>query len=310
MKCEIGWETVTCNPASVVTVGTFDGVHRGHQAILRYLVERATEQGGASTLLSFDPHPRSVVHDADVPLLTTVDERAEFVAEEGVDRLVVVPFTENFARIDARTYVEDILVSRIGLQEITVGYDHRFGAGREGDVDLLRMMGQQHGFTVDVIPAQEVDHQVVSSSAIREHLHDGAVADAASLLGRPYQLSGTVGRGDGRGRTLGFPTANLVLDDTRKLVPQNGVYATRVSLPDKTARAGMMNIGHRPTFDGMDVTIEVHLLDFEGDLYGSTLRVEFLQRLRNEKRFSSPDDLAMQLAKDKRHCRDIVGVVG
>ena len=206
--------------------------------------------------------------------------------------------------------MEDILVSRVGLQEITVGYDHRFGANREGDVDLLRLMGRKHGFTVDVIPAQEVDHQVVSSSAIREHLQNGAVADATSLLGRSYQLSGTVGRGEERGRTLGFPTANLVLDDTRKLVPQNGVYATRVHLPDDSVHAGMMNIGHRPTFDGMNVTIEVHLLDFEGDLYGDTLRVEFLQRLRDEKRFSSPDDLAMQLAEDKRHCKGIVGVVG
>jgi riboflavin kinase/FMN adenylyltransferase len=309
MKREIGWDAVTCDPASVVTVGTFDGVHRGHQAILQYLIQRAAERKGPSTLISFDPHPRSVVHGDPVPLLTTVEERAELLDEAGLDRFVVLPFTDNFARLDATTYVEEVLVRRVGLQEIAVGYDHRFGANREGDVDLLRTMGTEHGFTVDVIPAQEVGHQVVSSSAVRECLTRGAVDEAASLLGRPYAIRGTVAHGEGRGRQIGFPTANLEFPDPRKLTPQNGVYATRTHLPGGEVYAGMMNIGRRPTFDGMNVTVEVHLLAFEGDLYGKTLRVEFLQRLRDEQRFSSPDDLAVQLAKDKRHCRDVVETV-
>lgn len=309
MTREIGWEAITSEPSSVLTVGTFDGVHRGHQAILRYLLQRADEQDGTSTLISFDPHPRSVVHGEPVPLLTTVDERADLLDDLGLDRFVVIPFTMNFARLDATTYVEDILVRRVGLQEIAVGYDHRFGANRKGDVDLLRTMGAEHGFTVDVIPAQEVDHQVVSSSAVRKALQNGDVQEADALLGRPYALRGTVAHGHERGRQLGFPTANIELPDPRKLTPRNGVYATRVALPDGSTRAGMMNIGRRPTFDGMNVTVEVHLLDFEGDLYGQTLRVEFLQRLRDEQQFSSADDLAVQLAKDKRHCSTVVDVL-
>lgn len=309
MKREIGWDAVTRDPSSVVTVGTFDGVHRGHQAILRYLLRRAKARNGTSTLLSFDPHPRSVVHDAPVPLLTTVAERAHILEDLGLDRLVILPFTTTFAQIEAPAYVEEVLVEQIGLQEIAVGYDHRFGARREGDVDLLRQMGSQHGFTVDVIPAKEVDHQVISSSAIREHLEQGRVSEATTMLGRPYQVKGTVEHGEGRGRHLGFPTANLRVSDPRKILPKNGVYATRVHLPDGRVHGGMMNIGRRPTFDGMNVTVEVHVLDMDEDLYGQILHVEFLQRLRDEKRFSSPDDLAVQLAKDKRHCKTVVGAI-
>jgi riboflavin kinase/FMN adenylyltransferase len=308
MKQEIGWEDIARDDTSVVTVGTFDGVHRGHQAILDYLLQRADERGGSSTLISFDPHPRSVVHGADVPLLTTVDERAAILQDLGLDRFVVVPFTRDFAELSAEDYVREVLVEGVGLQEITVGYDHRFGKGRAGDVDLLRRMGDVHGFDVDVIPAQHVGDDVVSSSAIRERVRSGEVEAARRLLGRPYRLSGTVERGEGRGRTLGFPTANLRIPPA-KAVPAIGVYATFVDLPDGTVQPGMLNIGRRPTFDGMDVTVEVHLLDFEGDLYGEDLTVQFVQRLRDERKFDSADALAVQLSKDKQHCKRVTEAI-
>lgn len=311
MKREIGWDAITRDERSVLTVGTFDGVHRGHQAIIEYLLQRTDEQGGTSTLVSFDPHPRSVVHDQDVPLLTTVEERASILEGLGLDRLVVIPFSEAFAQLEPESYVEEVLVERIGLREITVGYDHRFGRDREGDVEQLQALGETYGFDVDIIPAQEIDHQVVSSSRIRDLLlEEGAVQRARELLGRPYALTGTVERGDGRGRKIGYPTANLVVPDSRKVVPKVGVYATRVMLPDGSRRWGMMNIGTRPTFDGMNETVEVHVLDFDGNLYGETLRVQFLQRLRDEHKFESVDALKTQLSEDKRHCKQVVEAFG
>ena len=307
MRREIGWDDIERDDRSVLTVGTFDGVHRGHRAIIDHLRSRAREHEGRSTLISFDPHPRSVVHGQEVPLLTTVEERAALLEELGLDRFVVIPFSMDFARLSPVDYVEEVLVDRIGVHEITVGYDHRFGRNREGDVDLLRECGERHGFAVDVIPPQKVDRDVVSSRGIRDTLLSaGDVERAAEQLGRPYQLEGTVARGEGRGRQIGYPTANLALEDPRKLVPKRGVCATRVRLPTGETRGGMMNIGRRPTFDEMEVTVEVHLFDFEGDLYGETLSVQFLQRLRDEQKFDSPDDLAMQLSEDERHCRTIV----
>ncbi len=310
MKREIGWDDITHDGGSVVTVGTFDGVHRGHHAIIEYLKRRAQDQSGPSTLVSFDPHPRAVVHGDDVPLLTTVAERADVLEGLGLDRFVVVPFSTDFAQLGPEKYVRDVLVKRIGVQEITVGYDHRFGKDRAGDVDLLRDLGTQYGFEVDVIPPQEVDHDVVSSSSIRSLLlEDGAVDAASERLGRPYRLDGIVARGEGRGRELGYPTANLSLEDARKLVPKRGVYATLVTLPNGRRRGGMMNIGRRPTFDEMDVTVEVHVLDFDGDLYGERLSVQFLQRLRAEQKFRSADALAAQLSEDEEHCRNVVGAI-
>jgi len=308
MKREIGWDDITQDGRSVVTVGTFDGVHRGHQAIIEYLKRRAQDQSGPSTLVSFDPHPRAVVHGDDVPLLTTVAERADVLEDLGLDRFVVVPFSTEFAQLGPEEYVRDVLVKRIGVQEITVGYDHRFGKDRAGDVEVLRDLGTQYEFEVDVIPPQEVDRDVVSSSSIRSLLlKDGAVNAASDRLGRPYPLDGIVARGEGRGRKLGYPTANLALGDARKLVPKRGVYATVATLPDGRRRGGMMNIGRRPTFDEMDVTVEVHLLDYEGDLYGERLSVQFLQRLRAEQKFQSAEALAAQLSEDEEHCRTVIG---
>ena len=304
MKREIGWDQIERDPSTVLTVGTFDGVHRGHQAILSFLIERAQAMDGIPTVLTFDPHPREVVRNQEVPLLTTVDERARALESFGVGRMVVLPFTHDLAQYDPRAYVQEILWETIGLQAIAVGYDHRFGRNRTGNVTLLREMGAQRGFAVEQIPPQSDDNEVISSTRIRTLLaEEGAVKQAARLLGRPYSLSGTVVRGEQRGRTIGFPTANIALNDSRSCLPQKGVYATRVYGPSlETAHVGMCNIGVRPTFGGTTPTIEVHLLNYDGSLYDKSLCVEFVQRLRDEQKFDSVEALQAQLSEDRAHC--------
>lgn len=307
MKREYGLEQVSRNPASVVTEGTFDGVHVGHQAIIRYLIERARSRGGESVVVTFDPHPREVVHGADVPLLTTIEERADVLEELGLDRLVVVEFTKAFSRMTARDYVEEVLVGQIGLQEIVIGYDHAFGRGREGNSALLETIGAERGFSVDVIPPQVVAEHAVSSTEVRRLLaEEGDVASVRPLLGRPYSATGTVVEGDRRGRAIGFPTANLDVRHPRKVIPKEGVYAVEVfGARSEGAVGGMMNIGRRPTFDGLDVRLEVHLLDFDGDLYGKRIRTEFVDRLREERPFSSVEALIEQLYADRARCKHL-----
>lgn len=312
MKRQYGLDQIHRDSTSVVTVGTFDGVHIGHQAILRYLVARARERGGTSVVLSFDPHPRKIVRGESVPLLTTIDERADAVETMGIDRFVIMPFTKEFSLLAAEEFVEDVLLDRIGLREIVIGYDHAFGHDRRGDAALLKEMGARHGFTVDVIPPQVVEEHIVSSTEIRNLLADaGDVESAAGMLGRPYSLCGSVVHGDGRGRAIGFPTANLHVSHPDKLIPAVGVYAVRAfrSSADGTGRAlpGMMNIGYRPTFGEGDRTAEVHLLDFDGDLYGKDLRIEFVARMRDERRFDSKEALLEQLSKDRSRCIQLLG---
>ena len=306
MRREFGLEQVVRDDASVVTVGTFDGVHRGHQAILRYLLKRAQEQGGRSVAVSFSPHPREVLRGEAVSLLTTLEERAALLEALGLDRFIVLPFTRDFAALSAADFVKEILVDRIGLHEVVMGYDHGFGSGREGNVQVMKELGQRYGFTVDVIPPQIVAEHVVSSTEIRMRLaEEGNVTMAAALLGRPYRLEGVVVRGDGRGRQIGFPTANLEVADPRKLLPLQGVYAVRVGIEAGPVRyGGMMNIGQRPTFNGSALRSEVHLFDFDKDLYGRTLRIEFVERMRAEQRFASVEALREQLFADQVRCRD------
>lgn len=305
MKREYGLEQVVKDDRSVVTVGTFDGVHVGHQAILRYLMQRARDQKGQSVVVSFDPHPREVVHGDAVPLLTTIEERSDVMEHLGIDRFIVVSFTEAFSQLDPEAFVKQVLVERVGLKEIVIGYDHGFGKGREGDSALLEELGAQHGFGVDVIPAQAVEQHVVSSTQIRHQLVDeGDVTLAAEMLGRPYRLSGNVVEGDQRGRAIGFPTANLALTHPRKVVPRQGVYAVRVAGADLAAeQGGMMNIGQRPTFDGAGPQQEVHLFDYSGQLYGEELRIEFVKRIREERRFDGVEALKEQLSRDRVRCK-------
>ncbi len=286
---------------SVVTTGTFDGVHLGHQAILRYLVDRAREIGGVPTVVTFSPHPREVVTGDAVPLLTTLDERADLLESLGVERFVVLPFTRDLSMLEPEAYVEQVLRETIGLREIVIGYDHRFGRGRAGSRETLERIGARDGFSVDVIPEQIERGITVSSTQIRRLLLDvGDAEAAAALLGRPYRITGTVVHGDARGRLIGYPTANVAPADPRKLVPKLGVYAVRVALRDGRTLGGMMNVGRRPTFeaDGA-VRAEVHLFDFDGDLYGRTVAVDVVARIRDEMRFDGVDALVARLGEDR-----------
>lgn len=305
MKREYGLEQVVREADSLVTQGTFDGVHVGHQAILRYLVRRAKLKGGKSVVVTFDPHPREVVHGEAVPLLATVEERAEVMEAIGIDRVIVIEFTPALSKLSAEEFVVDILVEQVGLREIVIGYDHGFGRGREGDSELLERLGEQHGFDVDVIPAQEVEHFVVSSSKIRQQLVEkGDVILAAEMLGRNYSLVGTVIKGDQRGRSIGFPTANLRVNHLRKVIPKRGVYAVRARVDGEDAMMpGMMNIGKRPTFEGKGLHLEVHLFDLNRDLYSQQLRIEFVERIRDERKFDSIAGLVEQLSRDRARCK-------
>ena len=305
MTREYGLASIQHEPGAVVTVGTFDGVHRGHQAIMRYLMRRAHARLGHSVVVSFDPHPRAVLTGERVPLLTTVEERAAAFERLGIDRFIVLPFDKSFASVSAEAFVEEILVARIGMKEIVIGYDHAFGRGRKGNRALLEAMGPALGFATDVIPQQVIDEHVVSSTEIRDQLQkEGNVALAATLLGRCYRLTGRVVEGDRRGRSIGYPTANLAVMPDTKVIPANGVYAVSVvRLSEGSEHSGMLNIGVRPTFDGIERRIEVHLFDFEGDLYGEQLRVEFVERIRSERKFASVHALTEQLSQDEARSR-------
>ena len=296
------------DPRSVVTMGTFDGVHRGHAALVGEVVRRARITGGPSVAVTFEPHPREVVRGAPIPLLTPPAERARLLAALGLDRLVVLPFTRATMDLDAAAFVRDVLVGAVGAAEVVVGHDHHFGKGRGGTPEALRALGEAMGFRVDTVPAVVVDGAPVSSSRVRAALGGGAVGAAERLLGRRYAVAGTVVAGDRRGRTLGFPTINVAPDDARTLLPAHGVYAVRVETPGGE-RGGVASLGVRPTFDGADVRLEAYLFDFDGDLYGAAVRVEFVERLREERRYPDAEALVAQMREDAAVGRAILASV-
>lgn len=287
---------------TAVTVGTFDGVHRGHWAVIRALKRRARRRGARSVLLTFEPHPLRVVRpDAAPSLLTTAAEKKQLLAESGLDCAVFFRFTSEIARYSPRRFVEEILVDHLQLTELVVGYDHGLGRGRSGDVETLRGLGDEIGFAVHVVPAVAWAGSPVSSTRIRDALLDGAVGDAAEGLGRPYSAEGVVIRGEGRGRALGVPTANIRVGRVNKLLPRPGVYAVQAILGGEHGprpRPGVLHLGPRPTFQGAAPSLEVHLLDFDGELYGTSVRVEFCERLRGVISFDSADALVEQIGRD------------
>ncbi|MDG5766628.1 bifunctional riboflavin kinase/FAD synthetase [Balneolales bacterium ANBcel1] len=302
-------DTYERQPSNVVTVGTFDGVHLGHQALIRNVVGRARERKAPAVVVTFDPHPRDIIHPSTdgVRLLTTLPERSEIMRRYGIDKMVVIPFTRDFSMLSSEQFVRDYVYKRVGVDTFVIGYDHHFGRDREGSIQTLKKLGAELGFSVHVQSAQEVKHTTVSSTVIRRLLEDqGDVDTAAEMLGRRYEMSGTIVRGDRRGRTIGFPTANLQWDDPRKVLPANGVYCVEAEL-DGQWLSGMMNIGKRPTFDGTPgIVPEVHLFDFDRTVYGSKMRVRFIRRIRGEKKFSGPEALVQQLKNDREMCRAIL----
>jgi riboflavin kinase/FMN adenylyltransferase len=303
-------DEVRFDSRSVITVGTFDGLHRGHQAIVEELKREARARQGNTTVVTFEPHPQVVLQRPDRPpvqILTTTQEKIALLQREQLDRIFVIPFTVEFSRTPSEIFVRDILHRRLGLQAMVIGHDHGFGKNREGDFATLQRLGAELGFAVREVPPFEMNGVTLSSTKIREALLSGEVEKASQYLGRPYTWRGKVVRGEARGRTLGFPTANLQPNDEKKLVPANGVYAVWVEIENFQERGtaegkkhpGMMNIGLRPTFEKTARTVEAHLLDFSGDLYGATLNVHFVARLRSEQKFDSPQALRAQLQRDK-----------
>ena len=290
---------------AVITIGTFDGVHLGHQKILSQLKEEARRRDGETVIITFHPHPRVVVRPEQDPprLINTIPERIELLNRHGIDHLVIVPFTDAFSRLSAREYVEQFLTARFQPQCVIIGYDHRFGHDRKGDYLLLEEYGRRRSFELREIPQHVISHIAVSSTQIRNAISDGDAAKANSLLGYDFFFSGTVVTGDQRGRTLGYPTANISVGNPEKLLPGNGIYAVTASLnpaDEQGSLQGMMSIGTRPTFDGVDNRIEVNLFDFQQDIYDKPLKVWVKQFLRPEQKFSGVNELRDQIAADQR----------
>jgi len=284
---------------STVTVGSFDGVHLGHQAVLREIDRRARAAGRASVLVTFDPHPLEVVNPgAAPPLLTTGPERLEILALSPLDYVLLVRFDRHLASLTPEEFVRGVLLKRCAVRELVIGHDHGFGRGRSGDVDTLRRLGRSHGFEVDVVPPVDFGGQHVSSSRIRRAVAGGDLSTAAAMLGRRYGVVGRVGEGERRGRPLGVPTINLSELSPRKLLPPDGVYAVRVEWRGGSA-GGMMNQGPRPTFEDGRRVLEAHIFDFDGDLYGEWVRIEWIKRLRDIERFGSVEQLQKQLERDR-----------
>jgi len=285
----------------VVTSGTFDGVHLGHQKILQRLQEIANNHQGESVVITFWPHPRMILRPTELPLklLNTFEEKAELLREQQVDHLIRIPFTKEFSQLTSLEFISKILVQQIGTKKLVIGYDHRFGKNREGSFDQLKINGPAYGFDVEEIPQQDIDHVAVSSSKIRKALEAGDIDTATHFLGRPYTLSGRIVKGDKLGRVLGFPTANIDLDSHDKLIPAEGIYAVKV-LHENSVYGGMLYIGTRPTVDGSKRTIEVNIFNFERDIYGETLKVSFIKLLRMDSKFQDLESLKNQLHKDKQ----------
>lgn len=286
---------------TVVTIGTFDGIHIGHQKILKDLIETAKKENKKSVLLTFFPHPRMVLQkEVTIQLLNTIEEKSSLLEKMGLDYLIIHPFSKEFSRLTALDFVRDILVNQLNTSRLIIGYDHHFGKNREGNIHQLKEYSSLYDFNVEEIPAQDIDNVSVSSTKIRNALQEGSLKTANNYLGYNYMLNGTVVNGKSLGGKIGFPTANLEVNETYKLIPKTGVYIIKTVI-DSVLFYGMMNIGFRPTVSGKDQTIEAHLFNFNKDLYGKNLRLELLYFLREEKKFDSIDDLIVQLKLDKEN---------
>lgn len=291
---------------TVVTIGTFDGVHKGHRRVIEQVKATAARLGGESVLLTFFPHPRMVLFpNTEQLLLNTEEEKIALLRELGIDHLIIHPFTREFSMLSSAEFIEKIIVSGMGTKRLVIGYDHHFGKDREGSFGNLKKSGPQFGFEVEEIPAHETDSIKVSSTRIRAALTAGEVDVANNLLGYDYRLTGTVVKGQQLGRKLGYPTANIISPEPYKLLPGNGVYAVNVLHAGKRY-SGMMNIGVRPTVDGLNRTAEVNIFGFSSDIYGETLTVEFVKWVRGEQKFSGLDELKTQLAQDKIVVQEIL----
>lgn len=283
---------------SVVTIGTFDGVHIGHKKIINRLVNIAKQEGLQAVVLTFFPHPRMVVQsDPKIKMLNTIDEKNKLLKQQGIDHLVIKKFTKDFSRLSAQEYVRKVLVETLHVKHIIIGYDHHFGRNRTANIHDLKAFGEIYDFKVTEILAQEIDEVTISSTKIRQALNSGDVKTANTFLGYNFMISGTVVKGKGIGKTLNFPTANIRISESYKLIPKHGVYVVKTRILNTTV-FGMMNIGVNPTVNGKLRSIEIHFFDFSQDIYGVYLEIEILKRLREEQKFDSLAELEKQLLKD------------
>ena len=306
MKTIIDISNFVTEEKTFVTIGTFDGVHYGHQKILEKLILEAKKTGKKSVLLTFFPHPRMVLQkDASIELINTITEREKLLKKTGLDYLIIHPFSREFSRTTALEFVRDILVNKFNISKLIIGYDHHFGKNREGNIQQLTEYSYLYDFTVEEIPAQDVDDVSVSSTKIRHALHAGNLKTANRYLGYSFMLNGVVVNGKKLGGKIGYPTANISIEEDYKLIPKTGVYVVKATI-NKNSVFGMMNIGNRPTVNGNYQTIEVHFFDFNQDLYGKKLTIELLYFLRNEEKFDSLDALIHQLKEDEKTAKNYI----
>jgi riboflavin kinase/FMN adenylyltransferase len=300
MKIYHGLDDFTRLSYAVVTSGTFDGVHVGHQKILKRLTELAQKNNGETVVITFWPHPRLVLHpeDESLKLLNTFEEKTELLKAQGIQHLVRIPFTKEFSHLTSEEFIVKILVNTIGTKKLVIGYDHRFGKNREGSFEQLKLNAPRYGFEVEEIPRQDIDHIGVSSTKIRQSLECGDLDTATHLLGMYYSLTGRVVKGDKLGRLLGFPTANIEVDTKYKLIPCDGIYAVTVK-HEHQSYGGMLYIGNRPTINGTKRNIEVNIFDFDKDIYGESITIYFHKLIRGDIKFTDLEELKLQLYKDK-----------
>ena len=301
-----GIENYKANSKSILTIGTFDGVHLGHQKIITSLVTKAKQKSLQANILTFFPHPRMVLQkESNLKLIDTLEEKQNLLSELGIDNLIIHPFSKEFSKLTAIEFTRDVLVNGLGMSALMIGYDHRFGKNREASVEDLITYGQSYNFEVTVIPAQDISSITVSSTKIRDAIKIRNFKKVNQFLGRPYELNGKVIKGNGVGRTIKYPTANIEIKEIYKLIPPKGVYLVKIYLGENEF-SGMMNIGNRPTINGLNQTIEVHIFDFDKDIYGKNLKVYFLKKIRKEKKFDSLPSLKSQLKKDEEYCKRIL----
>lgn len=293
---------------AVVTTGTFDGVHIGHQKILNRIQELAKAIDGETVIITFFPHPRLVLYpeDNNLKLINTLEEKISLLQARGIDHLLIIPFTPEFSRLTSEQFIREILIDKINTKKLVIGYDHHFGRNREGSFEHLKQYAPQYGFEVEEIPEQDVNDVAVSSTKIRAAIEECAVETANTYLGYPFSISGKVIKGDQIGRTLGYPTANLYIEQRYKLLPGDGIYAVAVHHQEQSHK-GMLYIGHRPTIEGMQRNIEVNILDFDQDIYDETLTVDLLHFIRPDQKFNGLEALIAQMDKDLAKTRELLG---
>ena len=291
---------------SILTIGTFDGVHIGHNKILKRLIQDSKKNNLSSLVMIFFPHPRMILNKShEIKMFDTIDEKINLLEKTGLDNLIIHPFDNNFSKIRAKEFVEEILVKKLKIKKIIIGYDHKFGKDREASVEDLKKFGKDYMFTVKEIPAQEIDSIAISSTKIRNAILNGEIEKCNKFLGRNFILTGKVVYGDGLGKKIDFPTANIEIKETYKIIPKNGVYLVKTKINSNTY-FGMMNIGIRPTVGGTNKSLEIHFFNFKDNIYGKNVSIEIIKKIRDEEKFSSIDQLKIQLKKDEQFCLKLI----